>query len=820
MSQQVRYAISTGANRDDQHRYASVAEYVKAIEESWGMLTYCESLGGDEWVMPHTDHDMEFDSEADARANEWEWVLKCVDAVKALFVGKEPDLIFARRPLRAKGRMFKLSLRIYVTNYQIRPCDMKTLINAVHRDPTGIKQLFDTSIYAAGGSRHLLFTPGTRKPDTDKVMEPVALDRQAGRLLPLNLPLEPGVLERYICCNVESDMDKLYLPEWVTQASARAEAGRGSNHSAERVHNRYVLGELGASGGVSTDVEQRVVAAMKQLAPAYGFHKSEAKSLCFRKVDGGAATCPYGNVHESNNTCYCHLREDGLVEVYCCGKECAKEFKKRPIFVCRHRAVECAFAPPPPSLSPTTEPEDTGNKELWAARQIASMYRERLVFSDGLYYIYDPASGLWMSEPKVTGAQLLNMSNAMKELGDLSPQDIRHALQNLPPLVSSPTFLEECDTASLNFLHYTNGVLDLHTFTLLPHHPKYRFVVSTNRMFMTRDEVDARYPGAIAKAHQLIFVDPYVPRFCDEATAEAGKLAGVEVAKMCGQAITGVRERNLLWIVGVRGAAKGTLYLALKTAFGRYVASVKSSIYFTGKQDPAAASPQLARLRHKRIWMTPEMATENTLDAGFLKTIASQTDTVTSRHLHNEEAEWAPQGKIIICGQDVNKIQPLDAAIRERVTIHECKVSFLSTTDPYYDTNNPYHKVADDGILAYIQSPEGLAGFTHALLDMLHLRRTEGYKPNKGMREEKVEWLGQHDMVEMAFQVDGPLEITGNQGDGLSYAKISRALQNLNDGRPLAMSATAIGLTLKRMGLKKDNRSRYLGVRERPEQPC
>lgn len=809
----LRYATHTGGNSAADHLSVTPDEFAEMLTSQWGQTTYLESYQGDWWLVPFFDHDYKFESEEDALANGPAWYERCKAAVLSLFEGFLPDpprMTFCSRPGRwvngrRGGASFKLSLRTYLPDHLMRPMDVKSLIVA-RCSSQDIDDLFDKSIYTANQASHLLYAPGTRKGDTHLVLSPVSLD--GGRPVDIAQPFEPGFLKDYLVQSTQDDKVKVVLPHDIAADANAMSRMRGV--SGATTHRRFEQRQKAAT----TEQEGDAMKAMEKVAPAYTFKTTSGASACFQKQPGVPGVCPYGETHVSNNTVYVHFRPDGHMEAYCCEEGCKEEFEKRPKLLGRWKEQHSFSAP---------LEREVGwcNDELRAAKAIVAAYGPCLRFYDGQLYVYRRDQGLWNSDAKLANAHLLMLSNSLEELKDVPPNGIRQALQNVPSLIYSDFFLNDCDTASLNLLHYSNGMLDLNTFELLPHDAKYGCFVSTKRHFLNREEVEVKHPGAIDKARRILFEDPYTPNSDDATAVQGGIFAGKEVGKRIGQALTGVRERDFVWLVGVRSAAKGTTYHALDQAFGGYVASVKPAVYFANKEDPAAPSPQLARLRPKRIWWTPEMKTTYTLDGNFMKTIASKTDKLETRHLHAPTEEWSPQGKPFICGQDVNRFEPVEEALTERAHVQEMKVSFLHPSDPNYSPNNEWVKLRDDNTEDWLSSEEGIHGVTHTLFDMLRLRRSEGYISRTSNDAEKREWLGQHDIIDAGFGADGVLAISGDENDKLPFRSIKAILVQFNGDKPIGMSDKAVGNRLKRMGLRKDEHSKYSKVKKRVvEQDC
>ena len=141
------------------------------------------------------------------------------------------------------------------------------------------------------------------------------------------------------------------------------------------------------------------------------------------------------------------------------------------------------------------------------------------------------------------------------------------------------------------------------------------------------------------------------------------------VQRFCGLSLTGItkEERFWIWIGGGRNG-KGTLSSLLEAVLTDELyaainfATLASDKYISG----SAASPDVARLRGKRLVVATEKHSARMIDEERIKKLTGG-DLITARHLHKEDMQFPPLFKLVMSCNQKPHLNVVDDAIRERV---------------------------------------------------------------------------------------------------------------------------------------------------------
>lgn len=146
--------------------------------------------------------------------------------------------------------------------------------------------------------------------------------------------------------------------------------------------------------------------------------------------------------------------------------------------------------------------------------------------------------------------------------------------------------------------------------------------------------------------------------------------------KVLGKALVGVPdERFYIW-TGLSGAnGKSTLVNFLENTLGDYMVGVDVSLLTNKRGGSSNASPDVVRLRGKRIFTFQEPEHDDKLRTGILKQYTGG-DTIIARELFKAPISFKLQGTMIMCCNDLPTVTSCDGGTWRRIRVVEFKSRF------------------------------------------------------------------------------------------------------------------------------------------------
>jgi P4 family phage/plasmid primase-like protien len=146
--------------------------------------------------------------------------------------------------------------------------------------------------------------------------------------------------------------------------------------------------------------------------------------------------------------------------------------------------------------------------------------------------------------------------------------------------------------------------------------------------------------------------------------------------KVLGKSLIGVPdERFYIW-TGLSGAnGKSTLVNFLEHTLGDYITSVDVSLLTNKRGSSSNASPDVVRLRGKRIFTFQEPEHDDKLRTGILKQYTGG-DTIIARELFKAPVSFKLQGTMIMCCNDLPSVSSIDGGTWRRIRVIEFKSRF------------------------------------------------------------------------------------------------------------------------------------------------
>lgn len=144
--------------------------------------------------------------------------------------------------------------------------------------------------------------------------------------------------------------------------------------------------------------------------------------------------------------------------------------------------------------------------------------------------------------------------------------------------------------------------------------------------------------------------------------------------------------------------------------------------------------------------------TDNTrgLDGNLLKTLVGGGDKIVIRRNYVDKVEVVNQSLMCLFLNDLPKITPLDAAIKERVEAIWFDCSFVPTPEAEYE------KPMVAGVKARLCTPDMLDSFIHLLTDSFKDHRDSGFTAPDECRQFKEDLLPTRkakDVLEEAYDI-------------------------------------------------------------------
>lgn len=282
-------------------------------------------------------------------------------------------------------------------------------------------------------------------------------------------------------------------------------------------------------------------------------------------------------------------------------------------------------------------------------------------------------------------------------------------------------------------INCSNGVLDLNTFTLYKHHPKYRCTRMTPTPFLENANPDI----AMAFFYSIM------------QTEEQAHF----LMKLLGYSLFGHNSEQIIAIFcGVGSNGKSVLHKWLNNALGMdldggYFCSMDKAAILTGeKQSEVAkggASPHLAELEGARIAMTDESDSTDRVDASKAKL---QTGGICkARNLYEKLHSFAPNHTPYLNTNHRPKIDAGDEAILRRLIY----VPFLNKfkTQDHIDAlpegvDRAFYRVMDAKLDTKISTEEYKESMLSVLARGAFLWTQQGLR--KGMPQEFLEALNEY----------------------------------------------------------------------------
>lgn len=146
--------------------------------------------------------------------------------------------------------------------------------------------------------------------------------------------------------------------------------------------------------------------------------------------------------------------------------------------------------------------------------------------------------------------------------------------------------------------------------------------------------------------------------------------------KILGKSLLGIPEEKFYIWTGLSGAnGKSTLVNFLEATLGDYITSVDVSLLTNKRASSSSASPDIVRLKGKRLFTFQEPEHDDKLRTGILKQYTGG-DTIIARELFKAPVTFKLQGTMLMCCNDLPSVSSIDGGTWRRIRVIEFKSRF------------------------------------------------------------------------------------------------------------------------------------------------
>ena len=145
--------------------------------------------------------------------------------------------------------------------------------------------------------------------------------------------------------------------------------------------------------------------------------------------------------------------------------------------------------------------------------------------------------------------------------------------------------------------------------------------------------------------------------------------------KILGRSLLGIPDEHFFILTGSGANGKSTLINFLEDTLGDYTTAVDVSLLTNKRAMSASASPDVIRLKGKRLVSTAEPEYGDTLKTGILKAF-SGGDTIIARELYKAPISFKLQASMVMCCNDLPNLSSIDGGTTRRIRVIEFKSRF------------------------------------------------------------------------------------------------------------------------------------------------
>lgn len=298
----------------------------------------------------------------------------------------------------------------------------------------------------------------------------------------------------------------------------------------------------------------------------------------------------------------------------------------------------------------------------------------RLVYCEGLMYMYEPGRGTYRHLSSNHGLRRLigkcpigeysrnagRQDALFKMLPDWAPED--------------ELFLDRALATSARKLAFSNGYFDFDTRSLRPFNPDVIFFRKLPHAYPTTPEAVAAATEMAAEISQRV-LEPIWGDATEFVLRSTARCAAGEF-----------KDKRIFFCVGKGNSGKGLFAELVKSALKPLFGTVNPNNLLHNRTygDQAKALSWMRAARDCRVMFSNEIknGTGLSIDGNVLKMLASGGDDISARQNHENETTFKMQGMLWLLANDLPPIDPLDDAVRNRLVV--------------IDMPNVFHEVGSD----------------------------------------------------------------------------------------------------------------------------
>ena len=222
-----------------------------------------------------------------------------------------------------------------------------------------------------------------------------------------------------------------------------------------------------------------------------------------------------------------------------------------------------------------------------------------------------------------------------------------------------PNFVSKLD-ASPYLIGFKNGIYDLENMTFRRGEQKDYLTLSTGYDFIEYD------PDSLEVQEIYGFLRQIIP---NEKVFEY-------LLKVLGRSLLGINDEHFYIFTGLSGAnGKSTLINFLEYTLGDYITSADVSLLTNNRAMSSSASPDIIRLKGRRLVSFAEPEYGDTLKTGIIKAF-SGGDSIIARELYKAPISFKLQASMFMCCNDLPNVSSIDGGTFRRLRVIEFKSRF------------------------------------------------------------------------------------------------------------------------------------------------
>lgn len=141
--------------------------------------------------------------------------------------------------------------------------------------------------------------------------------------------------------------------------------------------------------------------------------------------------------------------------------------------------------------------------------------------------------------------------------------------------------------------------------------------------------------------------------------------------QVLGKSLVGIPDERFYMWTGLSGAnGKSTLINFLENTLGDYISTVDVSLLTNKRTGSSNATPDIVRLRGRRLFTFQEPEHNDKLRTGILKQFTGG-DTIVARELFKAPVSFKLQGTMVMCCNDLPSVTSIDGGTWRRIRVIE-----------------------------------------------------------------------------------------------------------------------------------------------------